>query len=109
MARGRVDGHFRATPEHEEMVCDWPPVISADFVFPGDETSESPITALVIHDSNTKTIFAHSCPGKATVSGDHSEYIVTKITDNINSLRHDKVVFKTDGEVAMKALQARVR
>ena len=42
------------------------------------------MTVIVMCDSRTKGMFAHSCPGKETVSGEHAEYVVTKVTDNIN-------------------------
>ena len=67
------------------------------------------MTVIVMNDSRTRSMFAHSCPGKETVTGEHSEYIVTKVTDNINSLGHDKIVFKTDKEQPLVALQARVQ
>ena len=67
------------------------------------------MTVIVMHDSRTKGMFAHSCPGKEIVSGDHSEYVVTKVTDNMDFLGHGKVVFKTDKEKALVALQGRVQ
>ena len=96
MARGLADQHHRATSAHEEMVADGPPVVSADFAFPGDADSDEHITALVMRDSSSGSVFAHPCPGKATTTGEHSEYIATKVTDDINSLGNHKVIFKTE-------------
>ena len=112
MAKAIADRHQRAADEkktEDEDDPSEPPVIGADFCFPGDKGEEDPLTVIVMNDSRTKSMFAHSCPGKETVSGDHSEYIVTKVTDNINFLGHGKVIFKTDKEKALIALQGRVQ
>ena len=108
-ARALADRHMREDHGNEEDDPNEPPVIGADFCFPGDGNGEEPLTVIVMTDSRTKSMFANSSPGKEVVTGDHSEYLVTKVTDNINSLGHGKVVFKTDKEKALVALQSRVQ
>ena len=72
MSRALADKHYRFTPLAEEKDDPTePPVISADFCFPGDKDSDDPLTVLVMTDPRTESLFAHSCPGKATTSGDH--------------------------------------
>ena len=91
MMRALADTHHRFAPLAEEADDPTePPVISADFCFPGDKDSADPLTVLVMTDPRTKRLFAHSRPGKATTSGDHSEYIVTKVVGNIDFLGNDK-------------------
>ena len=105
-ARALADRHHRADEVEEEGRLDQPPTIGADFCFPGDAGSNDPLTVLVVNDSRTKSLFASSSPGKEVVTGEHSEYLVTKVADNINSLGHGKVVFKTDKEKPLLALQS---
>ena len=99
-ARALADKHQRSAGSTEDDDPLEPPVVSADFCFPGDEDSENPMTVIVMNDSRTKSMFFHSCPGKETVTGKHSEYIVTKVTDNINFLGRciqDRQGASTDG------------
>ena len=109
MAKAVADRHRRRPSPRDEEEQNGPPVIGADFCFPDDEDSAKPLTVLVIKDSHSKSIFAHSCPGKTVTEGEGAEYIITKVVDNIDSLGHEQVVFQTDGESAMKALQAKVQ
>jgi len=60
-------------------------------------------------DPRTENLLAHSCPGKATTSGDLSEHIVTKVVDCIDFPGRDQIVLKTDNENLLAALQARVQ
>ena len=69
-----ADRHMREDHADEEDDPDEPPVIGADFCFPGDGDGEEPLTVIVMTDSRTKSMFAHSSPGKEVVTGDHSEY-----------------------------------
>ena len=109
-ARALADKHIRVDhDDDDDDDPDEPPVISADVCFPGDGDGEGAFTVLVMTDSRTKSMFANSSPGKETVTGEHSEYLVTKVTDNINSLGYGKVVLKTDKERPLVALQARVQ
>ena len=76
MAKAIADRHQRAIDDSkadDEDDPDEPPVIGADFCFPGDKGEEDPLTVIVMCGSRTKGMFAHSCPGREIVSGEHSE------------------------------------
>ena len=85
------------------------PIISADLCFMGSEESENKLVTLVMVDDKSDILFSHPSPDKAIVRGEHSEYMLNKVVDDINSLGYGKVTLKTDQEVAMTSLQCKVQ
>ena len=111
-ARAPADQHRRnlediVDVDTEEGNPERVPTVSGDFCFPGSKGER--LTVFVSADSKSRKIFAHPCPDKATVSGEHSQYLVDSIVNDLNSLAYPKTIFKTDGEDSCKALQNRVQ
>ena len=110
MSRALADQHRRAEMEdREESDGGRLPVIGADLCFMGSREDEDKLTVLVMADDKSGSLFAHPSPDKAVVNGEYSEYMINKVVDDIDSLGYDKVTLKTDKEVAMTSLQAKVQ
>ena len=109
-SRAIADQHRRVDRGgHEEEDDNRLPTIGADLCFMGSAIDEDKLTTLVIVDGKSGSLFAHPSPDKAMVNGEYSETMITKVTEDIDSLGYDRVTFMTDKEVAMTALQARVK
>ena len=63
----------------------------------------------VLVDDKSGTLFAHPSPDKAIITGEHSEYMINKVVEDIDSLGCGKVTMMTDKEIAMTSLQAKVQ
>ena len=106
--KGVVRGH-RARPHAEEEAV---PEVHMDYMFMDDDevTSKNPwrdgagMPILVAKDRMTNTIFAHVVPAKG-VDG----HAVRQMTRTLRLLGHKRLIFKTDGEPAIKALADAIR
>ena len=85
------------------------PVISGDFAFLGQRDQEGTTTVFVMRDRITKKTFAHVVQGKSTSREAYSDYIVSAVCRDLDSLPHGKLIFKTDQEPATLALQEQVK
>ncbi len=97
--KAREDAHRKVDRSQDEV-----PTISIDYAFMSgkrkkditDEEAEREDAGaiLVIHDSFTKTIFAHAVKHKGAGDGD----ILEKVADNIESLGYGKINLRCDAE-----------
>ena len=81
-ASGKEDGHFT-----EKM------------------TVMDKVTALVLRDKNTRTMFAHIC----TQKGAADTWVVKKVLEDLDYLGHVDVILKCDGEPALVQLVREVK
>ena len=88
------------------------PVVSWDYCFLGTENraSEAEVEqrGLVMHDSVTKSIFAHLIPAKG-VDFPSCEKVVKMIVKDLDTLGYRKVVFRCDNEPAILSLLGAVK
>ena len=92
------------------------PVVSWDYCFLGtknrasevevEQRGDSPV--LVMHDSVTKSIFAHLIPAKG-VDFPSCEKVVKMIVKDLDTLGYRKVVFRCDNEPAILSLLRAVK
>ncbi len=103
--KAREDGHYTRDKSTNEV-----PVISIDYGFmSGKKKHDAEIedelqiygTIIVIHDSKTKAIIAHSVPRKGINNG----WIVEQINEDINNLGHSKIIVKCDQEPSIIQIQ----
>ena len=85
------------------------PVVSGDFAFLGQRDQEGTTTVFVLRDRLTRKTFAHVLQGKSTSREVYSDYVVSVVCRDLDSLSYGKLIFKTDQEPATLALQDRVR
>ena len=72
------------------------PVISGDFAFLGQRDQEGTTTIFVMRDRVTRRTFAHMLLGKSTIREVYSDYIVSVVCRDLDSLPYGKLIFKTD-------------
>ena len=59
---------------------------------------------LVVKDDHTESVFANVVPSKGV-----NEYTVNQIIEDIDSIGHTSILFKTDNEPSMLAIQDNVK
>ena len=104
-ARAKEDAHRRAKPQDDDYEHDGSglPIVSLDYQ-ELDETSEQPTRVIVGKDESTGNVFCH----KVLMKGIGDEWAVKKLVQDIEDFGRSKVILKTDGEPAIKALQSRI-
>ena len=85
------------------------PVVSMDFAFAKRSEQQGTSPVLVLRDHMTRVTFAHALPGKSTQNEPYSAYTVNAVIQDIKMLDRKHVILKSDQEVAMTALQERVK
>ena len=96
--KGRNFAHFMAAAAEREI-----PVLAADYCFMCGDGSDLESPVLVMADTATAMIFAHAVDRK----GADAE-VMNLIMADMEVLGHREIVFKTDQEPAMKAIQEHV-
>ena len=76
------------------------PCFSADYAFMGEQTTDGTTPILVLKDDTQKSVFAHVVPEKGA-----NDFVVRQIVHDIELTGFTEVIFKTDNEPAMLALQ----
>ena len=104
-AKGRDHMHRRLDPEDTRGEL---PTVAVDFCFLRQKEQLVSIPTLALRDSHYKETRSHSLPTKG-VQQKQGGYIVDCIVKDLDALAFKKIVFKTDQEPAMKALQAQVK
>ena len=102
--RGKaVNNPHRKLKKH--AACKSEPVVSGDFCFlsQADDASVAPV--FVLRDHRSRVTFAHVTQGKSTSKEVYSQYLTKAVVEDMKALGHPKLVFKTDQEPAMVALQ----
>ena len=101
----REDAHARRKPDSDEEMIDGNalPIISLDYQELNEE-SEQPQKVIVGKDEKTKSVFCH----RVIAKGLTDEWAVKKIIQDIQDLGRNQIILKTDGEPAIKAVQARI-
>ena len=104
-ARAKEDSHRRSKPRDDDYEHDGSglPIVSLDYQ-ELDETSDSPTRVIVGKDESTGNVLCH----KVLMKGIGDEWAVKKLVQDIEDWGRSKVILKTDGEPAIKALQSRV-
>ena len=106
MSRSLNDGHRKKKKHNNDREV---PVISGDFCFMGQSEQEKATPIFVLRDHSTRITFAHVCEGKGIVDAEYSDYLRNAVLKDISSMGHSKIVLKTDGEPACKALQEHIK
>ena len=81
------------------------PVISGDFAFLVQRDQVGTTTIFVFGDRATRRTFAHMVRGKSTSREVYSDYIVSAVCRDLDSLSYGKLIFKSDQEPLTLALQ----
>ena len=110
--KSKEDAHRRKERRGEKEE-DHMPSISMDYCFYSQggtgnaQGNEEPSgsTVLVIRDRDTKSTYSHMVHAKGPGNG----WIVDRIVEDIEGLGHTDIILKTDGEAAIKSLQAEVK
>ena len=114
--KGREDRHTRSTQKEEYLGV---PKMASDYFYIGqrrplgrqerqeaeqeaERDGQTPV--IVIRDIKSKAIFAHACPCK----GVHKA-VVGKVIEDLNTLGYKRVLVRTDGELAILGLWAKVK
>ena len=106
--RGKaVNNPHRKLKRHAD--CKSEPIVSGDFCFlsQADDSSVAPV--FVLRDHRSRVTFAHVTQGKSTNKEVYSQYLTKAVVEDMKALGHPKLVFKTDQEPAMVALQECVK
>ena len=99
--KARAQRHKKATnPADRDK-----PLVAIDYTFMKTADQENQTTILVMKDTKYGAYFAYCVPQK----GAAQEWIIKRITDDIESLGHRDIVLKADGENAIKEVQDKVR
>ena len=106
LARAQNDAHRRTKKHSTEREV---PVISGDFCFTGHVDQEKASPIFVLRDHNSRMTFSHMVQGKSTKNELYSDYIHSAVLKDLEYLGYKKIVFKTDQEPAMIALQERIQ
>ena len=106
LARAQNDAHRRTKKHSTEREV---PVISGDFCFMGHVDQEKASPIFVLRDHNSRMTFSHMVQGKSTKNELYSDYIHSAVLKDLEYLGYKKIVFKTDQEPAMIALQERIQ
>ena len=106
MSRSMSDQHRRKKKHVNDRDV---PIISGDFCFMGQTEQDKASPMFVLRDHSTRMTFAHMVEGKSTVNQEYSDYLRKAVLQDIGTMGHSKIVFKTDGEPACKALQDAVK
>ena len=106
MARSQCAPHRKSKKHSDAKEV---PVMSGDFCFMGREEQVGTNPIFVMRDHATRKTFAHMVVGKSTSREEYSAYLVNAVLRDIEHMGHKKMVFKTDQESAMVALQERIR
>ena len=83
------------------------PMISIDYMFMGDQQGreeEKGMPTLVMKDRRTKVLWARVVPAKGV-----NAHAVKQLAKQITLLGHKRILFKSDGEAAIKALKGAVK
>ena len=92
-----TDGDMKRRAELEEYPCD----PEGDTKLEEDRQRGKVMKCLVMKCRDSKTVFAHAVPCKGR---DEDGYVVQLITENVKWLGHVKLILKSDGENAIKAI-----
>ena len=104
--KGKAKGHPHRRTKEEGKI-DEVPVVSMDYMFMGDQQSreeETGMPILVMKDRKSKTIRARVVPAKG-----RQEYAIKRCSLDLKGLGHRKIILKSDGEPAIKALKDAVK
>ena len=104
--RGLNDPHRTLKHHFKGDVC---PMISMDFGFMKRHDEGKMMPFVVLRDHKTRMTFSHKLLGKSTTEEDYSKYIVHAVMADLKSLDYKKIILKRDQEIALVALQERVR
>ena len=80
------------------------PCISADYLFVGDKDLEGTTQILSVKDSKSKSVFANVVPKKGAI-----DFTIDEIVSDIDLLGYTDIMFKTDNEPSMTAIQDAVK
>eukprot|EP00971_Amphidinium_carterae_P141731 2807558-Amphidinium_carterae.2 len=95
---GRTVLHHRAVQHEEEEI----PTVAIDYAYlAGEANSESSVTMLIGVDSRTKMLLACSLPQKGV-----EQHACDQLCNFLKRLGHSRLILKSDGEPAIKALKA---
>jgi len=97
-------GHGQPHLSREVLPEDAIPIIGMDYHYMGAEGEGGAVPMLVIKDAHTKVIFDFVVPQKGV-----DEYVVSRVIGALKSLGYYKVIIRSDQEVALQALVARVK
>ena len=78
--------------------------IHADYLYMGSSEVEGTTPILVVKDDHTESVFANVVPSKGV-----NEYTVKQIVEDIDSTGHTSILFKTDNEPTVLAIQEQVK
>ena len=92
-------------PLHWHVQVSQVPVISGDFEFPVQRDQVGTTTIFVFRYRVTRRTSAHMLRGKSTSWEIYSDYIVSAVCRDFDSLSYGKLIFKTDQEPSTLALQ----
>ena len=100
-----VKGKSMGLPHHKSggKDLDQVPVVNIDYMFMGDNQdreAETGAPILIMRDRRSKTIKANIVPAKGA-----DNYASTVLGNNIERLGYKKIILKSDGENAIKALK----
>ena len=96
--KAREAPHKRSRDNGREV-----PLVAMDYTFMKmyEQSTQTPI--LVVKDTEFRAYSSHVVPGK----GAASDWVVRRVVEDIEKLGHTDIVLKSDGEPAIKELQAR--
>ena len=100
------DPHRKLKSHTKDDAC---PVISMDFGFMKRHDEAKVMPFIVLRDHQTRMTFSHKLLGKSTTEEDYSKYIVHAVMADLKSLDYKKIILKSDQEIALVALQERIR
>ena len=78
--------------------------IHADYLYMGSSDVEGTTLILVVKDDHTESVFVNVVPSKGA-----NEFTVNQIVEDIDNTGHTSILFKTDNEPSMVAVQNSVK
>ncbi len=100
-AKGKEAPHWRSTDDEKPGL----PIVSMDYNELGDEKGNRSNKTLVVKDENSGAVLHY----KVTVKGAGDEWVVKKVSRDLDKFGRTGIWLKTDGEPAIVALQAKAQ
>jgi hypothetical protein len=80
------------------------PCVCADYMFMGEKDTSGTTLILVVKDDDTKSYFPNVVPEKGV-----NAFVVEQVTKDIDLMGHTEILFKTDNEPSIVAVQHQVK